>query len=405
MSSLLVTQLDTDLRVVEKAIELSESLRDFFLKVAASEAAPEHGDTEPIGSLIDDVRRIGQIAPEKLDWQIYEHCAALTRIYAVYERFVFELVVEYVRQLPDLFEAYSDLPAVVAKQHRLGIAFILARMSDQGRYKHLKEHAIVIDLAAGLSGQQRFRLLPDAFLADRPNLRFQVVSQLFQSLGFRDSSQYINQHGEVVNFLKNERPDGRVAQKELDDFIEFRNEAAHKKVENVLAIDEIRKIARFVKALGRALNDMVSDSTAVRRMELGQFLELMTVQECFQKNFVVVGKLADQLKVSVGDVVFIFYRGRYRRARIESIQLDGRDTGSVTGDGVLEVGLRLDSRASVSANLRVPRPPAEPPALQLNLDDDIFSTTDDLQRDLDEPVDADEAIQSSGLPESIEGSD
>ena len=50
----------------------------------------------------------------------------------------------------------------------------------------------------------------------------------------------------------------------MHDFIEYRNEAAHRKVENVLAIDAIGAIGHFVIALGLALAEMVEGGVLKR---------------------------------------------------------------------------------------------------------------------------------------------
>jgi hypothetical protein len=217
--------------------------------------------------------------PDKLNWQIYDHCAALTRLYAVYEQFVGELVAEYVRLLPSLYTKYSDLPDSVTTQHRVGIGHILLKMGEKGPYRDLEEHSVVRELAAGLSGASEYRLLADAFFTDRQNLRFETLSRLFASLGFEDAQTFLGRNYAVTEFIRNERVDSSSAEKELRDFVDYRNEAAHRRVENVLSIDRITSIGRFVIALATALAEMVERSVLQRHMDLRHFTSVMSISE------------------------------------------------------------------------------------------------------------------------------
>ena len=72
-------------------------------------------------------------------------------------------------------------------------------------------------------------------------------------------------------------------------FIEYRNEAAHRKVENVLAIDSIGAIARFVIALGSALADLVEEGVLKRRMELNHYSQILKVSEVHYDGYVASG--------------------------------------------------------------------------------------------------------------------
>src|SRR5205807_4397155 len=122
-----------------------------------------------------DLVRLLPNMPAKLDWQIYDHCAALTRLYAAYERYVGELVSEYVRLLPKIYVKYSELPPEITNQHRVGVGQILLKIGEKGPYKNLEEQVVVRELAAGLSGASEYTLLADAFFIDRQNLRFEML--------------------------------------------------------------------------------------------------------------------------------------------------------------------------------------------------------------------------------------
>ena len=386
MFSLLTSQLRSELQTVQKVLSINEALRDLlithhdFLSKLPADLPPEADDSMKTAHALS---RLIPEAPNKLDWQVYDHCAALTRIYAAYERFVVDLVAEYVLLLPKLYSKYSDLPPSITRQHRQGIGNILLKIGQKGRYKKLEAQVIVGELATGLSGASAYTLLTEAFFIDRQNLRLDTLSRLFGTLGFRHCGKYIGKHSSIIDFLKKERTEHSSPDKELHDFIEYRNEAAHKKVENLLSRDQIGAIARFIGALGIALADMVEEGILQRRMELGHYSVLLTISETHYNGHVVIGVPGQGVDLKVDDDIIIFAKNVCRRTVLQSIQLDGQSVNQVTGDGAIEAGLRLSKKAVKPGELRRLVVPREgPKEVQLGLQDAIPAITDTADTDV-----------------------
>lgn len=373
MFSRLTSQLHDELETAQKVLGINQSLRELLISQhAALSAIPEELTEEADGSakVLHAVSRMDAQAPGKLDWAIYDHCATLTRIYAAYERFVGDLVTEFLRLLPSIYRKYSDLPSSITTQHRVGIGLILSKMGGRGPYRTLDEHAVVSGLAAGLSGAPEYAVLADAFFIDRQNLRFDTLVRLFGALGFRQCGRYINRHQEVVRYIREERADSSTPQKELDGFIDYRNEAAHRRVESVLSVDAIAATARFVVALGNALADMVEEGVLLRRMDLAQYSKVLTVTETHYGGLVVVGTPVDGEHLRIGDELLVCSTNGCKRASVDSLQLNGQTVGEAWGDGATELGLKLSKRAAPGAELRRLRIPTEAPAsIQLRLED------------------------------------
>lgn len=393
MFSHLISQLNRELETAQEVLAINEALRDLLIvQKDALSALPAElpAGADDSAKAAHALGRLAARAPSKVDWQIYDHCATLTRVYAAYERFVGDLVAEYVRILPKVYGKYSDLPASITTQHRVGIGHILLRMSKKGLYRKLEEQSVVRELATGLSGASGYTLLADAFFIDRQNLRFDVLASLFGHLGFIDSGQYLNRHGAVTDFIKQERADSSSPEKELDDFIEYRNEAAHKKVENVLSIDAIGAIGRFIAAIGRALADMVEEGVLQRRMELGHYSQVLAISEIHYNGFIAIGIPVNGVTLAVGDEVLICGKNTCQRSAIESLEINDQAVAATTGDGVTEVGLRLTKRSSVPADLRRLNIPSEAPVeIQLSLEEALPAMTDAADTDLAESVEED----------------
>jgi hypothetical protein len=72
-----------------------------------------------------DVLRIG--APNKLAWQILDSSAAVTRIYALWEQAICDLVEEYISQISRLHPSYAELAEAIRINHRVGVGYILSK--------------------------------------------------------------------------------------------------------------------------------------------------------------------------------------------------------------------------------------------------------------------------------------
>lgn len=390
MFSHLISQLRTDVETVQGVLATNNLLRELLIARNAvltglPVAAPAGADD--IVQIAHDLARLTSNTPNKLDWQIYDHCAALTRLYAAYEQYVGELVTEYVRLLPKLYIKYSDLPDSITTQHRIGVGHILLKIGEKGPYKNLEEQVIVHELSVGLSGASEYTLLADAFFIDRQNLRFEMLCRLFSALGFKHCGRSINRHPQVLEFIKAERADTSSAEKELSDFIEYRNEAAHRKVENVLAVDAIGAIGRFTVAVATALAEMVEEGVLQRRMALNHFSPVSSISEVHHDGYVVVGTPIANANIAVGDELVLFGKNVCHRVKLETMQLNGQPVQITTGDGATEIGFRLNRRAKIGAELRRLNIPSEvPQEIQLDLQDAMPAMADQADTDIAEAV-------------------
>ena len=310
--SFLTSRLRSEIDVIQKTLSMADGLRTLLTThrtlLSAMQGAFPLG-ANPLNHAAYGLASLLPQAPDKLDWQVYDHCAALTRLYAVFEQYVGELVDEYVRLLPQLYAKYTELPECITNQHRVGIGAILLKIGEKGPYKELEEQVIVRELAVGLSGATEYKLLSDAFFIERQNLRFDVLCKLFRSLDFQNCVTFINGHSAVRQFITNERAGNSTVEKELGDFIDYRNEAAHRQVENVLAPEEIGAIGRFLLALGDALADMVDERVLQQRMNLGQYAIVLGVTEIHHNGYVVIGTPDVGVQLAVGDEVIVFGTG------------------------------------------------------------------------------------------------
>ncbi len=291
-----------------------------------------------------------EILPTKLQWQIHDHCAAFTRLYAAYEQFIEALVFDYLELMPELYETYADLPEDLQTQHRVGTGHILVKLGG-GQYKELEEHVVLDHLVRCAPGARNYKLLVQAFLVDRQNFRFDMLIRLLTSLGIENAHPAILRNTALQDFMRARRGDGGNIQKELDDFIQFRNEAAHTSVENIVATEEIRVIADFITALCDCVSEIVGAVVLRRRMALGQYSSLGKVTEIHYGGRIAILN-SEQTSIAVQDELIVVRKDECFVTQVESIRVSDQDLSVVHATKGQEIGLGLSRKVKIESALR-----------------------------------------------------
>lgn len=343
-------------------------------------------DKTPPGFRLPPLDEIRREAPSRLSWQVYDHCAAFTRLYAVYEKFVEDLVSEYLRLVPTLYERYGELPEDMATQHRLGIGQILLKLGREGPYKHLDETKIIGDLAYGLTGGLGYKLLREAFLIDPQNYRAPALIKLFRYLGIKDCWSWVEEHPLVVAFMERQRDRNETAGTVLRELIEYRNEATHGNVTETVSIEELKSIADCTLVICEALAQLVMRQVVRRREELGQATSVGDVIHAFSNC--VVGVRSHAGTVAVGDELVVLQRRACYTVSVRSIQIEQTPYECLEVADNQEIGLRLTLSAKEGARLvrlRVEKLviPPEPAREPLSDDEYPIGPPEDATQDTD----------------------
>jgi hypothetical protein len=344
MFSALTEQLENDVNSVKRALMTHDAIRALIFppeegsEVAVERVKLHEGALAPL--------RAG--APTLLAWRIYDHSAAFTRLYAVYERFVEDLVARWIHELPLLYDKYEALPEPIRRGHRLGVAYVLNRLGGD-RYGHLPETTIARGFFEGVSGAQPYRLLPEVFLIDEQNLRPEVLNALCVRIGLEGAWDWIIRDPDIRQFIREIRGNASTAESELRNFIHYRNVAAHGAIEEIVASDEIRTIADFIVLLGRAIAELMALRSVSRRLDTGKAVRIGRVFRTFRDRIVAIRMRA--VPLTVGDEVMILRGQSCRKASVESIQINHESFDNVEGVDGVEVGVRLTRAAPERSSL------------------------------------------------------
>jgi hypothetical protein len=108
--------------------------------------------------------------------KLYSVCSCVTRLYAIYERFVESIISDYLDAIPDLVP-YQSLADELKKDYRMGISHVLSRI-DSERYEHLAHENVILWYHEALTNSTKYRFVTEALTRHDHNLRLHIVDTL-----------------------------------------------------------------------------------------------------------------------------------------------------------------------------------------------------------------------------------
>jgi hypothetical protein len=284
---------------------------------------------------------IGSVAPAPTEWRIYDHCSAVTRLYAVYEGFVNRVVAEWLRLCPKVWTRYDDIPEKIRLAHRFGVAHLLQSLS-KARYAALTDRQVLSGYYTGLTQQTGYELLPEAFVASDQNLRSSVLTELLARIGMNDGWNWIKAHPSMESFIAEVRGGQNTADSELTEFVQYRNEAAHGSVDNVLSTEQLIERAEFIENLCGAVAEFALWSGVGVCRGQGKCEELGVVTETFASGAVVA--VMKETTINRGEQLVAFGDHSCFPIRVNSIHVEDVPADVVAAGDRMEVGFMFDRR-------------------------------------------------------------
>lgn len=326
--------VNVNISTVRKIIQTNDKLRVILFTVRTSTQEESEQDTE-LTKLIENI-------PSERNWLVYDHCAVVTRLYAIYERFVEDLITEWVEYLPLIVTQYSDLEERIKDTHHIGVGRLLLDLKKK-RFKHLSPNEVIQGLFNGVTGKKKYKLIHDAFLLHEQNLRREVLEKLFADAGISNAWGWVDKHRRVKQFIEEVRGSQNTAEGELNDLITYRNDAAHGAiVDDLLSTEKLLELGDFVEALCQALAELVTFQVISRQTAIGKAKEIGQITEWFLNHKAGVGKVKE-ITLSVGIKLFLVNEASSycRLAKIESLMINNISKKRVVITSEQEVGLKF----------------------------------------------------------------
>jgi len=294
-----------------------------------------------------DAGRFFEDAADATSWRIIDHCAAVTRTYALFESFVLQVLREYLTFLSSSYKL-SELGDDFKTKYTRGIGQILLDQ-DKQRFRSLNVASVIGAASDAIADKMGYQIQPEAFLRTEQNLRMSELQRLFAKCGLSGIEPWITSHPAIEGFFALESRLSQTAGSELKQIVDYRNEAAHGDVDEVLGHEVLIEFTHFFEALCRSIVDFIQYDTLRRAKDLGRASVVGFISERFRDD-IVVAKI-NHTTLSVGDDLYVFGKGLTTVAVVKSMQLAGTDVQTVTAGEETEVGLRLGVRSKVGCEL------------------------------------------------------
>lgn len=314
--------------------------------------AATKGHTFQISAIVsvNDVVRQPPIPPHLLPvistidltyWRTYDYCAAIIRLYASLERFILDVVGDWIRWVSNADPSRFTDSVQLIDRYTLGVSEILRRRRED-RFSGIKPGELGESLAALHAKGDISSLEVEAFYAGLPNLKLRDLLSLLAAVEIQNASKWVLNFGPLVAFC---RASNTTIEALLKDLVDRRNEAAHgnELPADVLGLQPLKDLANFVDYVCTAVSELVFErmtTIAIDGDGRANAALLGTVEHVYSKSNACVIRSAGN-PMSVGMNVIARAKDRCRPSKITSIQLENVPHQNVSPNNGELVGLQL----------------------------------------------------------------
>jgi MAE_28990/MAE_18760-like HEPN len=325
-------KIKPNLDIIRQSIKLNEKIRDL-----ASRTTNEIDNSPLFKELI-------AVIPTDGEWLSYENCAAVTRLYAIYENFVEDLIAEWIKELPRLVPKYSDLDERIKETHIDNVGRILRERNKQ-RFSELKPSEIIGGLYKGVINAHPYELLTEAFTIHDRNLRKEDLDELLKNAGIcQNGWNWIKNSRNVKTFIRDVIQEN-TAEGLLREIIDYRNNAAHAIAINIiLGVDELLQLCDFVEIICESLAELATYQLLLKQEKQGQVIKIGKISEWFKKPQAGVARINNS-KLKLGDRLFLTGDADCQIAEIISLQINDISHQEINISLETEVGIKFNINA------------------------------------------------------------
>ncbi len=287
-----------------------------------------------------------ECTPDRVEWRIIDHCAAVTRIYAIYEQFAHEMIREHLSLLQDRI-SFSDLPDQIRSSYRLAIAKILDK-KEGPRFADLDLRQLIHEYDCALSGE-KYMLEPRAMLMQEQNLRLPELHRFMSACGVDGMEAWIEHHRAINDFFAGDDRLTATAASEMAELIKYRNDAAHGSIgiSDILSVNMLIEFCDFAAAVCEALAERVQLAGLNSLKPHEHVKERGKVTECLKGGKVVIGAMTGAFKV--GETVYLCGEYYCLERSVVSLQLEGVPHDEVNLTSATELGIMFDAPGKKNA--------------------------------------------------------
>lgn len=294
-----------------------------------------------------------EAVPDRTEWRIIDHCAAVTRIYAIYEQFAHEMIREHLSLLQGRL-SFSDLPEPIRSSYRSGIAKILDKIEGP-RFADLDLGQLIGGYDLALKGKP-YTIEPRAMLMQEQNLRLPELHRFMNACGIDGVTTWIEHHTAIQQFFSAGERLAASAERELAELIKYRNDASHGSIDitDILHVNVLIEFCDFISAVCEALSEKIQLAGLRTLKQKSHVRERGKVNELLKNDLVAIGNMIGAFRV--GSTVYLCGDNYCLERTIVSIQLDDVALTEINLESATDIGMMLDAPGKKNAAIMMVEP-------------------------------------------------
>lgn len=275
------------------------------------------------------------------------HTAIVVSAYGSYEQFVEATIQQYVARVERMCPKFADLPDAFRINHSRLSYQLIAKLGHSRYTGVVSEASVIANLHSCLTPPGPYRLNYDAIVMHETNLWSTTLAEKLAQIGVEKALKKIRDQGVYSAYLTRKLGTASSAAshesafRELDELIQWRNEAAHGDVQNTLSVDLLMAILDYLDILAAAIAEVLRIEVWRHQYKtdgipLGQPVAVF-------RNEIVCIEL-DRQRVRVGDVMVALPQGKkdpVSASRILEIQISNRAILSTPSRRSLKIGCKV----------------------------------------------------------------
>ena len=281
--------------------------------------------------------------------KIFEYNTIVISIYGYLERYIEDIIKEYLAIVNKIFKYYNDLPDAIKENH-YDLSSQLIQNLKLSKYKSItSENIIIKNLYLCSINDENYKINLDAYTQHTANFRQEEIKRFFSLVGVNNISHLIKHQPRFVDYLKSNRPEVDISQTRdeiiynvINDIAERRNEVSHGAIHEIVSKEILEDYIGFLKIYGKSLYDVLK--CEILEYESEHIAKILNKTIKIYDNQIVIFEL-DKPKISVGDRIIAKKNSmfpKYIDGKIKELQINGENYNKISESEKIKIGMKVD---------------------------------------------------------------
>lgn len=298
-------------------------------------------------------------AEQRKGIKLYAVSSCVTRLYAIYEKYVESAMSDFLAAMPEL-HPYATLAEGLKTEYRIGISQVLSKI-DSERYRHLGHERVVRWYHDALTSASSYRFVPEALTRHEQNLRLQTLDTLLSRIQLSEFRGWLAREPGTVALYTEKSAVYEQLDAEVRSFVQLRNEAAHGELQELQGKDNLLRLCMLLRALVVAIASYMRKSLLEERQRAGRVRLIGRVTEVFGKAGAFVARVNAASVVRKGSRLHLLGTNYCHSVDVHTVMVDDVEVEAAVADrDEYEVGIACTTLPREKAEIYVDVAPASP---------------------------------------------